>query len=83
MTTYVIAGDLHEFYDFLRKKSLPRTTREYVFFSDPTHLYSLINVRILCVGEYRKSPVYTFEHLDRHDRTLRGIKFVDETGQIV
>jgi hypothetical protein len=83
MRTFVIAGSYHEFFAFLTKKGLPRTTREYVFFSDPTHLYSLLNVQILCVGTYQESPVYTFQYLDRYDQTLRGIKFVDETGQTV
>ncbi len=83
MTTIIIAGSMYEYFDFLKKKGYPRDTKEFTFFSDPTNLYSLINVNILCIGNYRSSPVYTYERLDRHDRTLRGIKFVDEMGQRV
>jgi hypothetical protein len=83
MTTFVIAGDYYEYFSFLKKKGYPRNTSEYVFFSDPTHLLSLHDVKILCVGEYEKSPVYNFNYLLLHQKQSRNIRFVNELGDEV
>jgi hypothetical protein len=82
MTTFTIAGSYHEFFAFLGKKSLPRDTREYTFFSDPTHLRSLNDVEILCVGEYWKSPVYEYRYRN-YQAQSKNIKFVNEHGAAV
>jgi len=83
MTTFTVAGSYHEYFDFLQKKGLPRDTKEYTFFSDPTHLRSLSNVRILCVGEYfYKSPVYKYQYISYY-KQQHGIRFVNQFNQEV
>jgi hypothetical protein len=83
MTTYVVAGSYHEYFDFLEKRRFPRTTRDYTFFSDPTHLIFLKDATILCVGRYfRRSPVFSYENA-RYYTTINKVRFVDERGRDV
>ncbi len=77
---FVIAGDYAEYYDFLRRKSLPRSTTLYIFISDPLRLYNLTDIQVTCVGRFWKSPVYRFHY---KDRVMKKIVFIDEHGKEV
>lgn len=78
----VIAGSYHEYFIFLKEKGLPRTTTHYLFISDPTRLYGLEHITIVCVGDYQRSPVWTFTYRRKVTRE-RDLRFIDEVGTLV
>jgi hypothetical protein len=75
----IIAGDMHEYKAFLEENGLPLDRNQYVFISDPTRLYGMQDVTILCVGNYRRSPVLNYKYLTR-EQTVRHIRLVDSEG---
>ena len=78
---FVIAGSYAEYHEFLRRKNLPRyISANYIFISDPMRLYGMTDAQVLSVGQYWKSPVYTFHNRDRIERNIR---FVNESGKEV
>lgn len=76
---FIISGSYHEYFEFLRLKGLPRKNVEYVFISDPMRLHGRQDIQVLCVGQYRQSPVYTNIWL-KAKKNVRHVKFVNEHG---
>ncbi len=76
MPIFVIAGDYHEYFAFLKREGLQRTTPKYIFISDPTRLYGIRDCTVLCVGRYWLSPVY----LGKDYLNYRGITWKYDGG---